>query len=108
MLRLTSPSGAAVPHFGPSPFSQSTPMFNDTLWRWSKSSGDVWWGTSLAVHAMLRCVFDTEPVPFANDRLYARLPLMWLMRRSVNARSIPLSVAKSLLRNDANEYGADG
>ena len=28
-----------------------------------------WCGTSLAVHAMLRCEFDTEPVPWANDRL---------------------------------------
>src|SRR5215472_4881215 len=105
MFRSTSASGDELPHLGPSPFSQLMPRFNDTRWRWSKSSGAVWCGTSLAVHAMFLCVFDTEPVPFANDRLYERLPLTWLMRRSVNARSMPFSVAKSLLRNDANEYG---
>src|SRR5262245_7139113 len=108
MFRSTLPSGAALPHLGPSPLRKFTPTFSETLWRWSKSSGDVWCGTWLAVHAMLRCVFETDPVPFANDRLYARPPLMWFTRRSVNARSMPRSVAKSLLRNDANEYGADG
>src|SRR5262249_23720816 len=68
-FRSTSARGVELRHFGPSPFRKPSAKFTVTRWRWSKSSGEVWCGTWLAVHAMLRCVFDTEPVPCANDRL---------------------------------------
>ena len=57
---------------------------------------------------MLRCEFDTEPVPLANDKLYARLPWMWLTGLRVKPRSTPFSVAKSTLRKDAKLYGFEG
>ena len=65
----TSANGVIPPNFAPSagPYKMST--FTDSLWRWSKSSAEVWCGGSLAVHAMLRCVLETDPVPFADERL---------------------------------------
>ena len=55
------------PTVGPSPGPKRQSRFAAILWRWSKSSGDVCLGGFDAVQAMLRCEFDTEPVPCAYD-----------------------------------------